>query len=64
MMTGLTTPAAVLDAVEHWQSLVQIAADFLRAKPAGDIPGLWNVPGHPELTSGQLLDLWRRRESR
>lgn len=25
-----------------------------------DIPGLWNVPGHPELTDRQLIDLASR----
>lgn len=35
------------------------AANKLGAVPA-DIPGLWNVPGHPELTTGQLIDLAAR----
>lgn len=35
----------------------QIARD-LGATPA-DIPGLWNLPGYPELTTGQLIDVWR-----
>ncbi|RSU57992.1 hypothetical protein [Sphingobium yanoikuyae] len=35
------------------------AAKKLGAVPA-DIPGLWNVPGHPELTTGQLIDLAAR----
>lgn len=34
-------------------------AAALGATPA-DIPGLWNVPGHPELTTGQLRSLWGR----
>lgn len=25
-----------------------------------DIPGLWNAPGYPELTTGQLLDIASR----
>lgn len=33
---------------------LQRAASEMRATPA-DIPGLWNVPGYPELTTGQLL---------
>lgn len=35
----------------------EIAAQ-LGATPA-DIPGLWNLAGYPELTSGQLLQIWR-----
>jgi hypothetical protein len=33
-------------------------AETLGATPA-DIPGLWNLAGYPELTNGQLLQLWR-----
>lgn len=29
-----------------------------------DIPGLWNVPGHPELTTGQLLVLFLAQQPR
>lgn len=32
------------------------AAERLNATPA-DMPGLWSVPGHPELTTNQLLAL-------
>ena len=32
------------------------AALRIGATPA-DIPGLWNAPGYPELTTGQLLDI-------
>lgn len=38
---------------------VQRAAAKVGAVQA-DIPGLWNAPGHPELTTGQLLDLASR----
>ena len=38
---------------------IEYAARVMGATPA-DIPGLWNVPGHPELTTGQLLDLFGR----
>lgn len=24
-----------------------------------DIPGLWNLAGYPELTTGQLIQIWR-----
>lgn len=37
-------------------TIQQIAAD-LRATPA-DIPGLWGVPGYPELTTNQLVTIW------
>lgn len=36
-------------------SPLEQAAAKLGATPA-DIPGLWNAPGYPELTSWQLLD--------
>lgn len=36
-------------------SAVALAAARLNATPA-DIPGLWNAPGYPELTTGQLLN--------
>jgi hypothetical protein len=42
------------------QSIFEAAVEKLGATPA-DIPGLWNLPGHPELTSQQLLDLASRR---
>lgn len=32
------------------------AARRIGAQPS-DIPGLWNAPGYPELTTGQLLSL-------
>lgn len=32
------------------------AARKLNATPS-DIPGLWNAPGYPELTTGQLLSV-------
>lgn len=38
------------------------AAASIGAAPApGPIPGLWNVPGHPELTTGQMLMLAAQR---
>lgn len=33
------------------------------AAPA-DIPGLWNLPGYPELTTGQLLGIWLAKRAR
>lgn len=33
-------------------------AKALGAMPS-DMMGLWNVPGHPELTSNELLQLWQ-----
>lgn len=51
-----------------WRSerFIQRAIDGLAAKGvvvtrAGDIPGLYNVQGGPEITVGQLLDLARQR---
>jgi hypothetical protein len=38
-------------------TIEDIASD-LNAAPA-DLPGLWNVPGYPELTTGQLISVWR-----
>ncbi|MGE4322440.1 MAG: hypothetical protein AB7E60_05365 [Sphingobium sp.] len=39
--------------------IIATAASSLGASPA-DLTGLWNVPGHPELTTGQMLDLFVR----
>lgn len=39
---------------------MRAAAEKMNAKPA-DIPGLWWVPGYPELTTNQLLYLLRQR---
>ena len=36
------------------------AAELIGATPA-DIPGLWNAPGYPELTTGQLLQIAAKR---
>lgn len=38
------------------------AAKAMNAQPS-DMFGLWNVPGYPELTNGQLLDVWRQRSA-
>ena len=37
--------------------IAQTAADALGATKA-DMPGLWNLAGHPELTSGQLVAIY------
>ncbi len=37
---------------------IEDMARDLNAAPA-DLPGLWNVPGYPELTTGQLVSVWR-----
>lgn len=39
---------------------VEAIAKDLGAIPA-DVPGLWWLPMGPELTTGQLLDLYRQR---
>lgn len=39
-------------------AMIQFAAEVMEASPAeGPIPGLWNAPGYPELTTGQLVHL-------
>lgn len=38
---------------------IEAAAKIVGATPA-DIPGLWNAPGYPELTTGQLLQIAAR----
>lgn len=42
------------------QTIEQMASD-LRATRA-DIPGLWNVPGYPELTTNQLVTVWKDQQ--
>ena len=39
-----------------------VAARALGASPS-DIMGLWNVPGYPELTSNQLMQIWSERHA-
>lgn len=42
---------------------IEAIAAALGATPS-DIPGLWNLPASPplpELTSGQLIDIWNKR---
>lgn len=38
---------------------IDCAAAAVNAKPA-EIPGLWAVPGYPELTTNQLLQIAAR----
>ena len=40
---------------------VNEAVCVLNASPAG-IPGLWNAPGYPELTTAQMLQAAQRRQ--
>ena len=50
------------DAFRPWlrqEMAVNSAAGRLGATPA-DVPGLWNLPGYPELTTGQLLEVASR----
>lgn len=42
------------------QNTVRVAAASLGAVEDDRIPGLWHMPGHPELTTGQLIDLFGR----
>lgn len=45
--------------VDESSDPVQQAAAKLGASKAS-IPGLWNAPGYPELTTGQMLDIASR----
>ena len=45
---------------EGYQAAVAQAATKLDAKPDTRIPGLWHVPGYPELTTNQLLSVAAR----
>ncbi len=42
--------------LDQFYVTIEGAAVQLSARPA-DMPGLWIVPGHPELTTGQLIAL-------
>lgn len=47
-------------------TFAEVALDKLQARPAtfswGDpIPGLWDVPGYPELTTAQLEQVMREK---
>jgi hypothetical protein len=63
------TPQRFRDLYEQkWQppTFAEVAWEKLRARPAkfswGDpIPGLWDVPGYPELTTAQLEQVMRER---
>jgi hypothetical protein len=65
------TPQRFRDLYEQqWQppTFAEIAWEELRARPAkfswGDpIPGLWQVPGYPELTTAQLQQVLRERSN-
>lgn len=48
-----------IDPKDFFLDPVRDAAERLGATPA-DIPGLWNAPGYPELTTGQLLSIARQ----
>lgn len=41
---------------------VREACEGLGATPA-DVAGLWNAPGFPELTTNQLLSIWKGRNA-
>lgn len=60
--------STVLSSINRFQpmrgpEMVRTAARWLNAMPAG-VPGLWNLPGYPELTSGQLVDVYLRESNR
>lgn len=55
-------PALIAHREQRRANMIQAAANILGAVPAdGPIPGLWNVPGYPELTTGQLLQIAAER---
>lgn len=37
--------------------IIAEAARRIGAVPADRVPGLWNIPGHPELTTNQMLQV-------
>lgn len=44
--------------VEMRENIIQRASEILGAHPApGIIPGLWNAPGYPELTTAQMVNI-------
>lgn len=53
--------ATIATARAHSDGLVR-AAKALGAEPA-DVIGLWNVPGCPELTCNQLMQVWSSRHA-
>lgn len=57
-MTGEYPNASAFDFARLEMRVMALILQELGATPAeGPIPGLWNVPGYPELTTNQLLDL-------
>ena len=40
--------------------IIRTAASSIGAVEDERIPGLWHAPGHPELTTGQMMDLFGR----
>lgn len=43
------------------RAIVESAARIVGATPDPKIPGLWNAPDYPELTTGQLLQIAAER---
>lgn len=46
-----------MDDFSHVNAAQIMAAAKKLGATMSDIPGLWNVPGYPELTCGQLVDV-------
>jgi len=44
------------------RAIVERAAIMLNATES-DIPGLWNAPGYPELTTSQLVQIAAEKET-
>ena len=49
------------DSYMRRRAMVESAAALVGALPDQTIPGLWHVPGYPELTTGQLLQIAAER---
>lgn len=51
-----------MSAISRGESFDQ-AAKELGATPVDGILGLWNVPGHNELSTTQMLSLWYQKNA-
>lgn len=41
------------------EAVIELRRRGLSVAPADGVPGLWNVTGHPELTTNQVINLAR-----
>lgn len=47
---------------EQQRTVESVAKRLGATRAEGVVPGLWNLPGYPELTTGQLMSLDRNPE--